>query len=731
MQGEAKSKLNEYLDEIAIASKLHQSTINQNPAGTWSLAAKNIIKKIILDTFKAYNINNSLNFQFYICGSLAKEQATPYSDLDGFIIWEDPKGDQPKLDEIAKIKVALAGMNNLFQRIFEETNQFSPDPLGITPFSYQGTPQELYNKIVDNEVADVTTFLSSISTARPLTGSNSLLEELANKFQDTPEMEVSTPQKLYNEIVENYSGPHSKEIINIKRDIFRPLDFMLMALRTQHNITLEDGSHLVSVNTINELVQQGHFSAEFGDLLLSIFKDAIQLRFMRHQEAQCENDEIDLTLPSLPENQKVFIENLIHKVAILRGVAKQQLEMIENGEEPSLNKIELTSISEVPHHDRSYTRSEMTMDISSFVFNNPARSYFESQRPLIRQNLAKINFNQEGSLETLFQGIKQAPQHLNYLSLALTECFEPYNEGIPEAGLNLKLDSKKFSEWCNILLQSAVSDLFDNKGDFLPWIKKILISGNLGEILLDQKNLDSAKVNKIKCALLSAYITNISGELIRSNPVIQSFDSKGRSKEIWSEINAEIKTTLDKTQSFQIEQLITAHDKYYGKALTKLNLLISDGIKLLSEIRPQTANKKILALIDQRIATYHQLSVDINLVAESNLESSNSTKSSFFHKAYHFFHQDFSDFEQKIKSQERSLWSKFKENFGFIQHKMHSFFTNSETKIYTFSEKKEKLKDFIEGTEHDFKLFSDEAAKGINAPQEKAEQEINIECNFK
>lgn len=702
----ANQKLATYLDEIHDGVK--QSSQSQNPEIHWFQTAKNLIKKIIIDTFEVYGIDNSkINFQFYISGSLAKGQATPYSDFDGFIIWEDPKGNPEKQAEIEKIKLALNGMNNLFQRIFESTNQFCPDPLGITPFNYHGTPDELFSKIANKEVADVAIFLNSIATARPLMAETSLLQELTDKISDLPEAQGSAPKKLYQSVVHDYPGPSTKNDLYLKRDIFRPLDFFLMALRNEQQISFEDGSHLVSVNTINELMQKGIISYEFGDLLLSIFKDAIKLRFMNHIEAHSENDKIAIS--EMPLQQQIFIKNLIDKMAIVRGVAKERLDMLDNDEDPAFKKIELTSITAVPYQSKSYVRNEMTLDISPFVFTNSAREYFENQRSIIRQNLIQADFQQEGGFERVFQGIQQTPQHLSHLSSQLTECFEQDNDSHLTSS-PVVFNSDKFSEWCNLLFQTAVGDLFDNKGSLHPWIKKVLVAGKPCEILLDENNFSSPEAKKMKSGLLNAYIANLASEIIVNNPTIQSLREDEKSSEIWLEINRTMKDTFTASSLLQVDQLTKSQDVHYSHALIKFDLVISDSIELLKLIKINTHNEKVIASIDERIAKYQQLSLDIHWVAKRQSENSEATKSSYLHKAYTHFFQDFNAFEKQFKSQERGLWVRFREIVGYIKQTLSSVVTHTKIQKCVFSEKAKKLANFIEHTEHDFKMFSNIAA---------------------
>jgi Nucleotidyltransferase domain len=684
LEGQAKQKFDEYIQKLESI---------KGAGSDWSAQAKSLISQIILETLKSYGVDPN-DVEFYICGSLAKKQATPYSDFDCICLWKDPKGDPIKQAKIEKIKQALTGMDNLFQRIFERTNQLCPDPIGISPFKCAGTPEQVLEIVQNRTRDDVDKFVVAISTAQPLLMANTdLLTELKASLKSV----ALSAMERYKAVVNHFPGPKSKESVNLKLDIFRPLDAMIAALRSELLGSAEVDDNPISFKKIVEkLAAQECISYEFGDFLYSIFNDAMPLRVAAHLEAHGEQDTIYLVNLS-PEKQRA-IRSLVDKIAILRGIAEQRLQKLETKETPP-QKIEFTSIQNIPYKTKSFEREEMVLDISPYMYENPARLYFESQREIIHNNLIKANLKQEGGYEGIFNGIQNVPEHLAYLSSKLSDCFEQTNDRI-------RLDEKQFEEWCQVLFQNAVGGLFDFQGKLRPWITDLIVNTKPGECSLTQDQSSSSD-NTIKFALLNGYFTNLTSISILNNPVIKEITESNPS--FWKEINEQILETLKNKVS--AHQLIEKQNQPYTIALYNLKFIIDDGIALLEKIKPNTTNKKIIVKITQRIEKYEQLKNEIDKLATDR----SVTKKDSFHNAYHFFASDFEQFTKEFKNYDRSLWLRFREAFGNIRLKLRSL-----DPVVTFSKKIKNLDQFLKNTKHDYSIFAYAAARNSqnNQPEE-------------
>jgi hypothetical protein len=685
LEGQAKKKFDEYIQKLESIKDV---------GSDWSAHAQSLISQIILETLKSYGVDPN-DVKFYICGSLAKKQATPYSDFDGIVLWKDPKGDPIKQAKIEKIKQALTGMDNLFQRIFERTNQLCPDPIGISPFKCAGTPEQVLEIVQNRTRDDVDKFIVAISTARPLLMANTdLLTELKASLKSV----ALSAMERYKEVVNHFPGPKSKESVNLKLDIFRPLDAMIEALRTELLGSAEVDDNPISFKKIiEELAAQECISYEFGDFLYSIFNDAMPLRVAAHLEAQGEQDTINLVNLS-PEKQRA-IRCLIDKIAILRGIAEERLQRLEKKETPP-RKIEFTLIQNIPYKDKSFEREEMVLDISPYMYENSARLFFESQREIIHNNLIKANLKQEGGYERIFNGIQNVPEHLAYLSSQLSDCFKQTDDRI-------SLDKEQFEEWCQVLFQNAVGDLFDFEGKLRPWITDLIVNTKPGGCSLTQHQSSSSD-NTIKFALLNGYFTNLTSGFILNNPVSKKITESNLS--LWKEINDQILKTLKNKVS---TQLIEKQNQPYTIALYNLKFIIDDGIALLERIKPKTTNKKIIVAITQRIERYEQLKNEIDKLATDK----SITESNPFHNAYHFFASDFEQFTKEIKNHDQSLWLRFREAFGNRRLGLRTL-----RQVVTFSEQTKNLDDFLKSTKHDYSIFAYAAAR--NSQNDQPEEPV-------
>lgn len=717
--GQDRDALESYIREIH--DQTERAKDPTYASGSWSAFARTMIKQIILDAIDYFGVvPGSLRFQVYCTGSLVKDQATPYSDVDGFIVWEDPKGDASKLAAIDKLQQALIAARNVFQRIFLETNQFSPDPLGITPFNFQGTVDELYEKLNTAQVPDVPTFVASINTAKPFFGDNSFLESLASRIAQNPQMgRQDSSVNLYRKVVEDFPGPRTSDKVLIKRDFLRPLDFFMMALRRDFGVSVDINSPLNTVQTVEELVMHGKISHEFADLIILTFDDALKLRQKRHLGAGKENDELELAV--LTAEQQQLVRGLVDKMAILRGVAEQRLEALKRGESLGEAKLELLSLSNLPYKTTLYDRGSMVINPLPYVYNDPAREYFESQRAVIRQNLADVERDKEtGNIEKIFKEITSVPAHLQYLSETLTYCFQEADidkegqitiagEGVvkgqplPE-NVTPVLDKAQFAMWCQILLQNAKSDLFDAEGNIHSWLKRLISQTRPGVVALDETEVQ-AQVEGTKKALLRAYFNGIMTDAIARNPVVAMTQGTPEYAPISAVINEVTRNCLNEASTHNIKELILDRHQQFKLALREFKRTVQGGVRLLTEIRSSTLDKSLIANIDHRLQRYDTLCRDIDHVASLPQQSS-TLQSSFLHKSYFFFDRDFSQFEQDLKETESSLWTWVKEKF----HSIRNTWAGIPDLILSKKERVARASDFFGSAKREYEVSSNAGA---------------------
>lgn len=360
-----KLNLIQFLEDLNKIKALYEET---NAARIWANEIAKYLQNIWNDILAKNNIpaDQSVPHALCISGSLAKKQATQYSDLDCFIITQDAT-----VTDI--LKPAIKDLNDVFYYIFEKTNQLSFDAIGINAAKFFGTPQELVNKITSGAVADQNSFYDSMLSSKPIFG-----KPLFDEFQSLLKKEDNKLAiRAYKQAL-SFSGPQDKNKINLKRDIFRPLDFIMMGLRFEFGIQYEvDGSHLETKKLAEILLRRGKIAPEIHLLVTEIFDQAMNLRSDKHNSAKEEDDIIRLN--EVDETTSIHLRKLIDGIAILRGITKRRLNLL--GENDNLNQLPIFGIENLlnpEYQDASYDVKDMKLDLKP-IADTAANYYYEKQ----------------------------------------------------------------------------------------------------------------------------------------------------------------------------------------------------------------------------------------------------------------------------------------------------------------------------------------------------------------
>jgi hypothetical protein len=358
----AQAKFDKYI--ALINDTVEQIANDPDPRISWSNFTRNFFKIVMLDAMEALQIpvqlshhettQFNINLALYFCGSIAKQQATVYSDIDGFILCETK-------EDREKIRPVLKAMYHLFQRIFTKTHHFCPDPLGMTPFDYFDTPDNIFNQLLANKKIDIPIYVNSLFNAVCLFGNESLLEGLQRKIIQEPALQI-TAEICYAKAVEQFAGPRSIDMLDLKRDIFRPLDFILMGLRIEFNLNSQE--YLDIQRTVDELIKINVLSPGVGTMMLQLFYLAYDLRSMRHSNEGLESDAIDISTNPTQSRE------LIDMIAILRGIASRRLHNMRQGLDVSKRPFDFYDAhhTTLPYQSGNhFSMSEMKLDISPFI----------------------------------------------------------------------------------------------------------------------------------------------------------------------------------------------------------------------------------------------------------------------------------------------------------------------------------------------------------------------------
>ena len=285
-QGESGKRYRFFMDELKQIATNHDLTQQQ---------INNRLKKLLI-TY----INTGLNdhdielkegdIELCISGSLARGQATPYSDIDSFIIIADHLQDSKK----EKIKQVAKLLTHAAYKIALSTNQFIFDPILLNPAKLCGTVNELFTVIseTDDEIQlDGVSHAKSISTTSKMIGQLNAL--VVDHFHKKLPAISNGEAKTYSEYYFNESKKclllNKNENLNIKIHLIRPLQYTIYAISMEAKIK----SHKFDMHELpQQLTIQGHIDINTQKATENILTVAYRERRKLHAKNGKEHDEI-------------------------------------------------------------------------------------------------------------------------------------------------------------------------------------------------------------------------------------------------------------------------------------------------------------------------------------------------------------------------------------------------------------------------------------------------------
>lgn len=291
------------------------SSVNSSPWQEWERGFRQVYKEMVFDAFDELNIEMPKDMEIHFAGSLAKAQATEFSDLDAFVLVKNE-------EDVAKVKPVFDALNNLCQRIFTQTNQLYPDPIGINPSRLIGTPDDLFSLLKEGGVADVEATARSILTSKPVLPRFALGEELRDKISNEPDFDhFVSAKKFYGMAVNDFKAPkENATVASVKSHIMRPIDFVLMGLREEFNLYSEDGAHLSVPGTLRLLREKKLLPEEDISRIESVYKQAMSTRFELHAQHKKEHDEMPYS----------DAKGMLDEVAKIREMGVQRIARMDN-----------------------------------------------------------------------------------------------------------------------------------------------------------------------------------------------------------------------------------------------------------------------------------------------------------------------------------------------------------------------------------------------------------------
>ena len=322
------------LQDILKLSRPYSEQLDQvSPRYPWQLWAEGLnqlLKEIYYDAFKSPLIDRGGDegrvegIELYLAGSLAKSQATPYSDFDAFCVFVDDEAKE-------RARPVFAAVNNLMQRVFVRCNQLFPDPIGINPARLADTFEQLSEKIQEGYEVSQKPTLISVMTSKPLWGSAEEGQKLKEQLLRDDSLKTQVAAKaLYHKAIVDFPAPRDeRETVSLKTHLLRPLDFMLMGLRAEfpeYFIDSEDGKYLDALKTIEKLNSLPEDdcrkpSYQVIKALKETFVGAMSLRFQQHCQENREADEI---------GRDESVNDMLSNIAKLRAYFSTRSQELDN-----------------------------------------------------------------------------------------------------------------------------------------------------------------------------------------------------------------------------------------------------------------------------------------------------------------------------------------------------------------------------------------------------------------
>lgn len=274
-----------------------------------SMSLIQFLKKAVTDALIDYDFKpNEIQMELCVAGSLAKNLATPYSDIDCLLILNENTPEAQK----KKIKQLGIDLKFLSLALFLINNQFAMDPFGISIAYLCGTTEEILDQIKLRETQDdISALTVSVCNAKSVFGKNELLFVVQTALDKQFEAVY-----YFKKAIEEYNGPKDLKSVNIKADLLRPLDFILQAFRKQQKLSIQEFSEPKKL--LEKLVELRVISDSVRNLIDYIQERAYQLRYQLHTQKKKEHDEI--------KNPGKDVTDLVGLVGWLRGSLKYFLD---------------------------------------------------------------------------------------------------------------------------------------------------------------------------------------------------------------------------------------------------------------------------------------------------------------------------------------------------------------------------------------------------------------------
>jgi len=260
---------------------------------------------------KDFYIQRATNFHQYalcVAGSLARCEATPFSDLDLFVIVSHPT---------VSLSLKLVGVE--LRRALKSTHEadwaMMLDPIGLEPVSMCDTPEKLLEFCQGRDIPGI---FHSVRNSVCILGESNLLVRLKKLIEGAnarPDWQFWL-NDIKRAVTEFPRHQFKNETVIVKSDIGRPLWLVTNGLAKLHSITAEG-----TIQQATALLKANRISSQVWKLIVDSHKSFEFLRIHLHMKHRQEEEAI-LKATFDPRHYDMLMATLIN-VNCLQGMAEQ------------------------------------------------------------------------------------------------------------------------------------------------------------------------------------------------------------------------------------------------------------------------------------------------------------------------------------------------------------------------------------------------------------------------
>lgn len=530
------------------------------------------LKEMFINALSDFGISTSrIPMEICVAGSLAKSQATAYSDVDCFLILGDSVSqlDKQKLQEVTR------SIYYLSDGLFKRTKQFSMDPVGISMHKMNGTVSELVEKIQAQEPEGTGPLTTSVCNAKSISGK----DEMLLKLQQALNTQLS-PTTYFEKAITEYPGPKTM-VVHIKSDLIRPIDFILQGFRKRENLSAQEYDQPKFL--LEALVEKHVISDAVSNLIQHIQNKVSALRSKAHADAKKESDEIAHPTPevlelvdlvgwlrgSLAHHQKQAKQNQVFDLQLGKHLsASANEEKLSEGRLQKIAKLQHSTYGRLREENQALPKKVMTTSADSKLDEKAAKgkSIFA---PIPRESKIQDFPVHDAKITRALNTFKSphSPASAKTIATSLDERLsdiEVPTDADPEDLKKLvPTVLPKAKSWLNEVLHDHVfPQLLDASGMVQPQIWRSL---NLDQAVGSQQNCSQKTLSDVSYGLVVSYVTNILNTL----PEVQHTLQKRRLAYVFSLAQNE----LMKRDSYFVQYHIV---KYYLSPIIQSLLKIKD-----------------------------------------------------------------------------------------------------------------------------------------------------------